>query len=71
MYVDLLKFLNKSKIEDYFADFARYRTPPDGKVDKNFLCLFPRAKTVILLNCKHFPLFIIGHVNCYLLVSIE
>jgi hypothetical protein len=21
----------KSKIEDYFPDFARYRTPPDGK----------------------------------------
>lgn len=22
----------KSKIEDYFPDFARYRTPPDGKL---------------------------------------
>ena len=49
----------KSKIEDYFLDFAWYRTPPDGKIDKNFLCLFPKAKTVILLNCKHFPLFIL------------
>lgn len=31
---DLLKEkvrAGKSKIEDYFPDFARYRTPPDGK----------------------------------------
>ena len=35
---DLLKEkvrAGKSKIEDYFPDFARYRTPPDGKADGN------------------------------------
>ena len=35
---DLLKekvLAGKSKIEDYFPDFARYRTPPDGKADGN------------------------------------
>lgn len=33
---DLLKEkvrAGKSKIEDYFPDFARYRTPPDGKIN--------------------------------------
>ena len=37
----------KSKIEDYFPDFARYRTPPDGKAGTGLcsgtvhLCLIP------------------------------
>lgn len=39
---DLLKEkvrAGKSKIEDYFPDFARYRTPPDGK-DSSIVCSF-------------------------------
>jgi len=35
---DLLRdkvLAQKSKLEDYFADFARYRTPEDGKICRN------------------------------------
>lgn len=30
----------KSKIEDYFPDYARYTTPADGKIRHDFFFLF-------------------------------
>ena len=39
---DLLRdkvLAQKSKLEDYFADFARYRTPEDGKSLRKFVPL--------------------------------